>query len=178
MNWVDWLLTLTVLFAAWRGLWTGFIAGIFRAGGLLVGWLLALQYRGTLGNYLVHLLQGALPAARSPAGFPWLFAFPFWEAVAFLLILLAVVSLAGWVGSLGSRLAGLLLLGPLDRLLGLACGALRGGVEAAILVWLFLGLPKVLPLPFLERALESSRLVPYLLPWVGFLEKLARLVGV
>ncbi|WP_027717104.1 CvpA family protein [Desulfovirgula thermocuniculi] len=178
MNWFDWLLTVTAFFAAWRGLQAGFIVGIFRTGGLLIGWLLALQYRGVLGSYLAHLFQGALPAARGPAGPSWLFASPLWEAVAFVLIVLVVGNLAGWVGHLGSRVAGLLLLGPLDRLLGLACGALRGGVEAAILVWLSLGVQKVLPVPLLERALEGSRLVPLLLPWVGFLEKLARLVGV
>lgn len=143
-----------------------------------MGWLLALQYRIPLGNYLARLFKETVPVARNPAGSSW-FSFPlFWEAVAFVIIILATVSLAGWVGRLGSRLAGLFFLGPVDKLLGFLLGALRGGVGAVILVWLVLSLQKALHILALERALESSRLVPLLLPWVGFLEKVGRLVGV
>lgn len=52
MNWLDWILALIVALSAWRGLWTGFIAGVARLLGLVLGLAAAFAGYKSLALYL------------------------------------------------------------------------------------------------------------------------------
>jgi membrane protein required for colicin V production len=118
MTWVDWVIVIVVASAALSGLAQGFLRSIFALIGLLLGLALAAW------NYI---WVGALfrPLVKIPE---------VGDAIAFILIAIVVMVLAGLVGSVLSRTFKKIGLGWLDSLVGGAFGLLQGVLLVTIVI--------------------------------------------
>ncbi|MGB9803200.1 MAG: CvpA family protein [Desulfofundulus sp.] len=195
MNWLDLLLVWMIGWSTWQGLKTGLVSGLARLCGLILGLFLAREFQAPLATCLKRQwpleqwLKSWLAApANGPATRPvsgleqYLFqrlVQNLLDLISFSAILLITALLVGWVGELVGRVARLGFLGPVDRAGGLVLGVARGLVAAAILIALILSLKHGAnlwlpgePLPWLARALESSRLVRVLQPVVKSVQHL------
>ncbi|MDQ0284932.1 membrane protein required for colicin V production [Desulfofundulus luciae] len=177
--------------STWRGVQTGLVAGLARLCGLLVGLVLAREFQAPLATYLRQqwpLEQWLNSWIASPAiglvpgplsGWNRYLAQGLLEVLSFVVILLVVARLIGWLGQLLAGAARFSFLGPVDRAGGLFLGIVRGIVAAAILLAVIFALQNAAsswlpgePFPWLARAVESSRLVQFLTPVVEALQKL------
>jgi len=172
MNWLDIFLLLIIAWSAWRGLATGFFAGVARLAGLVLGVVCAYNYYLPLAAYADQQWQLEskirdwlpLPTAGNTAAekiftglekgfsqqsfsggqyFSSILSHGILEIAAFLVIFFVVTQLTCWIGLLFSKTAKLVFLGPVDRLGGLALGTLRG----VIIVFVLLALLVPLELP-------------------------------
>ena len=137
----DWIITAVILVSVVGAASAGFFQEAFGIGGLVFGYVLAAwQYRG--------LAQHFAPYVSSP----W-----FAEIIAFLMVFLAVMILAGIVGRIARWAMKEAGLSFVDRLLGGALGLLRGCLlVAVILVSLAAFNPS-------SKWLQGSELAPYFL---------------
>lgn len=145
MTLFDWIVVLIILVSAAVAASQGFLREVISLAGLIVGFTLALW------NYCLL----AAPLARHISSEPVA------DAVAFLLIALGVMILAGLLGRAAAALARSIGLGWLDRLLGALFGVLRGCVLVVIVI---IALAAFMPgIPWLR----GSRLAPYFLSWAN-----------
>jgi uncharacterized membrane protein required for colicin V production len=164
MNWLDIILLFIIIWSAWRGLATGFFAGVARLAGLVLGAIFAYNYYLPLAEYadkqwaLESKIRDWLPfssAGGQVAIFPEtlgqqsisgvqnfnnLISHGILDAIAFLVIFFIVAQLTCWIGLLFSKTARLVFLGPVDRLGGLALGTLRGVIIVFVLLALLVPL--------------------------------------
>jgi membrane protein required for colicin V production len=117
MNWLDAILIIFGLIALLGGLRTGIIRSIIPLAGLIIGLFLALRYYLPFGELMSFLPQ--------PTVAKW---------VAFAIILIAVLLIAGGLTRLLSWGVSSLMLGWLDHLLGAIWGLLFGAVIYAVLL--------------------------------------------
>jgi membrane protein required for colicin V production len=116
MTWVDWIIVIVVACAVLSGLAQGFLRSIFSLIGLLLGLALAAWnyiWVGALFKPFVKVVEIA-------------------DAIAFILIAIAVMVLAGFVGAVLSKTFRKIGLGWLDSLVGGAFGLLQGVVLVTI----------------------------------------------
>lgn len=113
MNWLDIVIIVYLVLSVVGGLAQGLIRMVLALAGLLVGIFLAGRYYASLGSVL-------------PIGDPGVA-----NVVAFAIILVAVMVLAGLLAFLLRRLIGLVMLGWVDHLLGAVVGLLVGGLFCA-----------------------------------------------
>jgi membrane protein required for colicin V production len=120
MNWLDAILITFGLIALLGGLRTGIIRSIIPLAGLIIGLFLALRYYLPFGELMSFLPQ--------PTVAKW---------VAFAIILIAVLLIAGGLTRLLSWGVSSLMLGWLDHLLGAIWGLLFGAViyAALLAIW-------------------------------------------
>ena len=142
MNWLDWVILITVGLRGWSGYRRGFFRQVFELVGLVAGLAVALKYYYDLQWWLAVYVQ--LPG-------------PLLAILAFLLIFLAVQLAARLLGSLCNFLFAPPGLAWLNSYSGALIGALAGVVTIAFL----LALLQVFALPPVEVALGTSRVVPY-----------------
>jgi membrane protein required for colicin V production len=117
MNWLDWAILIVLVVSAFSGLKRGLIKTVISLAGLVIGIILAGQFDTALAAKLTFIPKPDL--ARTAA---------------FVIILVAALVAASWVGSMLRKVASMLLLGWLDRLGGGAFGVvIGGGVCGAIL---------------------------------------------
>ncbi|MCS7041245.1 MAG: CvpA family protein [Bryobacteraceae bacterium] len=143
MNWFDILLAAILITSVIEGVRLGFARVMIGMAALVAGLLAAAWFYGAVAAYLA----------------PYIRSRPLAHLTAFFLILMlvqALGALVGWVCAKVFRWTGL---GWLDRLLGLAAGALRAAVAAVILVLVF----SAFDIRLLRDALAGSRAAPYLL---------------
>ncbi|MFP3898707.1 MAG: CvpA family protein [Dehalococcoidia bacterium] len=113
MNWLDIVIIVVAALFGLAGLWNGIIKTAFGIAGLIGGIALAGRY------------YGGLAALLSPAGATWA------NIVAYAVILLATMVLAGVIGWFVSKLVHITLLGWLDRLVGFILGVAIGSLLCA-----------------------------------------------
>ena len=117
MNWLDAILIIFGIIAVLGGLRTGIIKSIIPLAGLIIGLFLALRYYEPFGELMSFLPQ--------PTVAKW---------VAFAIILIAVLLIAGGLARLLSWGVSSLMLGWLDHVLGAIWGLLFGAVVYAALL--------------------------------------------
>lgn len=143
MNWFDILLALVLIGSVVEGVRLGFARVMIGLAALVVGLVAAAWFYGAVAAYLS----------------PWIRSRPLAHLAAFFLILMAVQMLGALIGWACAKIFRWTGLGWLDRLLGLAAGALRAAVAAVILVLVF----SSFDVRLLRDALAGSRAAPYLL---------------
>ncbi len=120
LNWIDYAILGTVGFSALVGLARGLIREVLSLGSwivaLLVAWFFHRDLAAVLSTQIAH------PMLRL--------------AVAFIILVIAVLLLGALLGALLTALIDQMGLGGLDRLLGMTFGGARGVVIVAILVYL------------------------------------------
>jgi uncharacterized membrane protein required for colicin V production len=149
---------------AFRGFRVGLVATLLTWLALGVGLWLALRFDRVVGGWIARV-HGFVPATQ--------------RVLAFLVIVVVVEVAAGWLaGRLGGALRHVPLLGGLDRLGGLVCGALLAVATVWLVTAALIALPSPLP-PFSGsvRHSETVHLVRSLTPrWQGDLRtRLSRL---
>jgi membrane protein required for colicin V production len=117
MNWLDAILIILGIIALLGGLKTGLIKSIIPLAGLIIGLFLALRYYVPFGELMSFLPQ--------PTVAKW---------VAFAIILIPVLLIAGGLARFLSWGVSSLMLGWLDHLLGAIWGLLFGAVVYAALL--------------------------------------------
>jgi len=130
MNWLDIVILVVLVIAAFMGLRMGLIKAVLLLAGIIVGVVLAGHYAGPLGERLTFI---------SSAGVA--------KGIAFAVIMLAVLAVAAIVAALLTWAAKVVMLGWINRLggaiLGLFLGALFCG--ALLAMWVhFLGIAEVI----------------------------------
>ncbi|MBE3586742.1 CvpA family protein [Desulfofundulus thermocisternus] len=190
MNWLDLLLLWLIIWSAWKGIQAGLIASLARICGLLLGLVLAREYHRPLAEYIgqhwpVNQWLGnwsAPPASNYinetlsewyqhlSRGAP--------ELLSFIAILVLTAWLISWLGNIVGAAAGIGLLGPVNRAGGLILGIARGILAAVIFLAVLMEVKDILnswlpgfDVPWLDRALNSSRLYQALYPAKEILQK-------
>ncbi len=124
MNWLDIVILVVVVIAIFLGLRIGIIKAVFSLAGLIVGVILAGRYYVPLSERLSFILQANIA-----------------EIVAFAIILIGVMVIAGVSAILLNRVVSAVMLGWVNHLggaiFGLALGAILCSVLLAIWVKFF-----------------------------------------
>jgi membrane protein required for colicin V production len=120
MNWVDIVIIVVIVLSGIAGLRQGIIRTAFGIAGLIGGIVLAGRY------------YQPLAALLSTSGATWA------KIVAYALILLATLIVAGVIGWLVAKLAHIVMLGWLDRLVGFIFGIVVGGLLCAAVLAILL----------------------------------------
>jgi len=110
MNWLDIVIIVVLALSVLNGLVQGFVRTVLGLAGLILGIYLAGRYYFALGNWL--------PITNTSVA----------NIVAFVIILIGVMLLAGIVALFLRRLVSLIMLGWADKLLGAVCGLILGGL--------------------------------------------------
>lgn len=150
MTSLDLVLAGVILASALLGLFRGFIGALAS----LLAWLLAGWAAFHYGDQVAVLLaEGGTPAATELFG---------GYALCFIVVMI-VVGLIGWLVKLLVKAVGL---SSLDRLLGLALGAVRGAFIATVMVLLmaFTAMPR-------GAGWQQSQLIAVLLPGAQWLSR-------
>lgn len=116
MTLVDWIIVALLVGAVLGGLAQGFLRSVFSLGGLLLGLALAAWNYQHVGSWIRHAVHNEMAA----------------HAIAFLLIALVVMGVAGMTGSLLSKALHKIGLGCLDRLAGALFGLFQGAVLVTV----------------------------------------------
>ena len=126
MNWLDITIIIALAISAIVGLKTGIIKTVLSLAGLIIGVILAGQYYVPFSEQLSFIPQAGVA-----------------KVVAFAIILIGVMIIAGWLASLLKWAASVLMLGWVNRLGGAAFGIVMGAIfcGALLAIWVkFLGL--------------------------------------
>ena len=118
MTLVDWIIVALLAGAVLGGLAQGFLRSVFSLGGIILGLVLAAWNYGRFGALLRHAVHNEKAA----------------NAIAFLLIALVVMAVAGMTGSLLSKAMHKIGLGCLDRLAGALFGLFQGAVIVTLCI--------------------------------------------
>lgn len=130
MNWLDIVVLVVLLIAAFMGLRMGLIKAVLMLAGIIVGVILAGHYSGPLGERLTFI---------SSAGVA--------KGVAFAVIMLAVLAAAAIAAALLTWAAKVVMLGWVNRLGGAVAGLFLGALfcGALLAMWVhFLGTAQVI----------------------------------
>lgn len=140
-NWVDWLIVIMLGLAAWRGMARGLIREVLDLVGAVAAIYLAVRFGSSTGQFLSNYFLVPPPAAG---------------AAGFLLVLLAVGALAGFLASFLRKVIQLTPLSWADNLGGVAFGLLK----SALVVMVLLSLLMAVPWPPLHGSILESALGP------------------
>lgn len=110
MNWLDIVIIVVLALSVLSGLVRGFISTVLGLAGLILGIYLAGRYYVAFGDWL--------PIANTSTA----------NIVAFAIILVAVIALAGIAAFFLRRLVSMIMLGWADKLLGAVCGLILGAL--------------------------------------------------
>jgi membrane protein required for colicin V production len=142
MNYVDLILGILLILSAINGFSKGFVEELAGLVALILGIWAAIHFSDAVGQYLTE-------------NFHW--TFKHLSIVAFIITFLIVVILVQIIGSFFSKLVKAVSLGFLNRLAGLAFGALKGALILSILLVIFDKLDKDVHL-IAEKTKAESRL--------------------
>lgn len=143
MAWLDIIIT----FVVFMGLWRGFRAGVIKTLAALVSWLLALIIASKMADDFAYLFVGITDSQVLQI------------AIAFLVVMLAVVVGVQLIASTLTKTVSALKLGFLDRLAGGVLGAGVGVIKVLIVLSI------IAPLLLKAPSVQNSVLVPALLPY-------------
>jgi membrane protein required for colicin V production len=141
MNGLDWLILGIVVLSALVAALRGFVFELFSLAGTIAGYLLAAWEYPVVARRLAPYVKSELIA----------------DGVAFLLIFIAVLALAGVAGRIARWATKNVGLRLVDRALGALFGILRGALIVMVLV---MAMASFLPS---SQALAASRFAPYFL---------------
>lgn len=142
MNWLDWVLLVSLGFSVVSGLMSGLMKTIFGLAGFIVGLWLAGHYYATLAPKLGFISQENMA-----------------KIVAFVIIAAAVILVAYILGAIFRKIISLLTLGWVDRL----GGAILGLALSIIFLGAGLALVTKFPVLNLEQAIGNSWIASLLL---------------
>lgn len=142
MAWLDIIITAVVFL----GLWRGFRAGVIKTLAVLVSWLLALIIASNLADEFAYLFAGMSDDRVIQI------------AMAFLVVMLAVVVIVQLLASALTKTVSVLKLGFLDRVAGGVLGAGVGVLKVLIVLSVIAPMLKL-------SSVQNSVLVPALLPY-------------
>lgn len=111
MNWLDILIIVVLVASAVGGLISGFIRTVFSLAGFILGVFLAGRFYIALANIMTFI-----PSENGA------------KIVAFIIIFLIVTIIFALLGVLFTKIASLIMLGWINRLLGAALGVIMGGL--------------------------------------------------
>lgn len=117
MNWLDIVILVLIAVPTFIGLRQGLIKAILSLAGLIIGVILAGSFHGALAGQLTFITQESLA-----------------RIVAFVIILIGVMIIAGVIASILKSIASLLLLGWVNKLGGAAFGFLMGAIFCGTLL--------------------------------------------
>jgi membrane protein required for colicin V production len=143
MNWVDLVVLAVIAVSALIGLMRGLVREVLGVG----AWVLA-------AFAAVSLYHSAQPIARRYIANPDI-ADPVAFVVLFLIVLIVLSILAGWIG----RITRASPLGGLDRSLGLVFGIVRG---IALFIAIYIGCAMLLPVDRWPPPVLQARSLPYI----------------
>jgi len=141
LNLLDAICLLLIIGFSFWGLIRGFIREAFSLGGIILGVFLGLSLNAGFGSILTPLL-----GVEADMG----------QILAFIIIFLLVSLLVSWLGLLIKKAVKFVLLGWLDRLLGLVFGFAKGVLIASVICFLLVALP----LPDMDKHVETSKVGP------------------
>ena len=191
MNWLDWVILSVLAYSTYRGFALGFLASAARLAGVILGAAAALSYcrplavwllvsfrlDGIITPFIDNFLARFFSVQTAGANSINVVGSDLWarsvslsvlEAVSFFIIVWAFSWAAAIAGSFLTKLAGLALLGPLNRISGLLLGLVRGLVLVGAAVYL---LCRLVPqpagaygsFPAIGEVVAGSRLLPWFL---------------
>ena len=141
MNLLDAICLLLIIGFSFWGLIRGLVREAFSLGGIILGVFLGLSFNAGFGGFLSPLL-----GIEEDMG----------QIIAFIIIFLLVSLLVSWLGLLVKKAIKFVLLGWLDRLLGLAFGFIKGVLIASVVCFLLVALP----IPNVDKTVEESKVGP------------------
>ncbi len=150
MSWVDIVILIIVVVATLLGLGVGLIKAVLSLAGLVVGITLAGRYYLPLSERLTFIPQANLA-----------------QVLAFVIILIAVMLIAGLLAMLLGGLTSLVMLGWVNRLGGAVFGLVLGAIlcGALLALWIkFFGPEQVTKSDLASLLLDRFALVMALLP--------------
>lgn len=151
MNWLDIAIGIVMAITALIGLWVGLIRAVFSLAGIVVGVILAGRYYATVAGWLSFISQPSVA-----------------KAIAFILILLAVVVIAFLLANLLKWAMSVMMLGWVNRVGGAVLGLFLAATAcgALLAMWVkFFGISGAVSGSFLARfLLDYFPLVLKLLP--------------
>jgi len=118
MTWVDWAVVIIMIASVIAGMSQGFFRSVCSLGGLVLGLAIASWNYGHLAGILLSLVR--VPAVA--------------DAIAFLLIALLVMLVAGLIGNLLARAFRMIGLGWLDGIAGAIFGFFQGVVLVVVFI--------------------------------------------
>ena len=120
MNWMDILILISLAASAFGGMTTGIVRGVVNLASLILGIFVAGRFYETVGGWFSFIQNSDVA-----------------KAVAFGVIIVAMMILGGLVSSFLHKLISGIMLGWLDHLLGAALGLFIGAVSwgAALALW-------------------------------------------
>jgi membrane protein required for colicin V production len=143
MNWLDWIFILALLISIAHGFREGFVRMGIGFLALIVGFFCASWSGGMVAGFILPYV-GSRPVAA---------------IAGYLIVFFGVLIAGSLVAALLTRMLKIIGLSWADRLLGGACGLIRGFIVIVIIAMVFTAFaPKSLP-----RATEESTLAPYVL---------------
>ena len=141
MNWLDFVILALIGIPAFLGLKTVMVKTVANLGGIIVGIVLATRFSGQAGDLVGKFLSDEAVA----------------RSIGFVAIIV-VTMIAAWIAaSFVKRILSLLLLGWVDKVGGLAFGAMIGSVFVSVIITIL----EMLPIPGGDTALVGSTLKPY-----------------
>ena len=138
MNWLDFVILALIGIPAFLGLRMGMIKTVANLGGIIVGIVLAIRFSEQVGDLVGNFLSDETVA----------------RSVGFLAIIVVTLITAWIAASFVKRILTLLLLGWVDKVGGLAFGAMIGSVFVSAII-------TVMEVLGVDSTLADSTLKPY-----------------
>jgi membrane protein required for colicin V production len=118
MTWVDWAIVIILTLAVLGGLQQGFLRAVFSLGGLFLGLSLGAWNYAGIASFLL----------------PFVHIEPVADTIAFLLVAVLVMGVAGFLGKVVAKTVHHMGLGCLDRLAGAAFGFFQGALFVTVII--------------------------------------------
>ena len=122
MNYIDIILGVLLLISVINGFSRGFVEELTGLVALILGIWIAIHFSDLVGNFLIKIFH---------------VSFKHFSIIAFFITFLIVVVLVHIIGSFVNRLVKAVSLGFLNRLAGLAFGAVKGALILSVLLVVF-----------------------------------------
>ncbi len=144
MNILDIILLICFVPALIQGFRKGFISQVIAIISLILGIWLSARFANLVGGWLGQYIQGSEQVLK---------------IVAFALIIIAVIALLTLIGKLLEKTIKLVMLGWLNRLLGIVFSLMKAGLVVGLIIMAFSSLNDTFRLVS-EQTLDSSLLYP------------------
>jgi membrane protein required for colicin V production len=122
MNWLDIIILIPIAFFAWQGLKNGLIMEIFTLAALILGIWASLEFAYVAEDFMRDQ-------------FNW--KSEFLHIISFIVTFIIVVIAVNLIGKIISKLFHAVALGPVDKILGLAFGAVKAILLLTVIVFIF-----------------------------------------
>lgn len=153
MTWIDWAILAFIALGALRGMRNGLIRQVVGLASAIIGGVIAANLYPRLAENIDFIIEGI--AMR--------------QLAAFAAIFIGCLVLGQIAAQILRTAASLLLLGPLDRLGGLALGFLQSTLIVAFLLYALTAFPAI---PGLGEPLADSVVAPYFLERLPLLQQM------